>query len=364
MSDLKINNITDRSGDRGPVIAGVSTVSSTGAFVVPVGPTTYRGNRGRGIFASGYTSASPLTAVKNIDFINIASTGNAAEWGEIITEGMGLAGGASNSIRGAYCGGFEGLPTNARISTIQALNIPTNGDIFDFGDLQWTSQQMSGAGNNTRGIYTNGYAYPNMSPVNPNNSLNQSYTMIEFMSSANRTDFGEIIMNAGCRDVSTCETPIRGYFAGGEGTGFDSPTHNKKITIKGFANDSESLNFGELSTMSQRGAAVGSGTRGVFVIGSAHPAITNTLEYITLTTLGNSLDFGDATSNKTTINNNAASNTIRGVYHIGRRTSPGDALTILDYITIATTGNAIEFGDLTTPTRDGCGLSDSHGGLE
>ena len=363
MSDLRINNITDRSGDRGPVIAGVSTVSSTGAFVVPVGPTTYRGNRGRGIFASGMIG-SPLTRVKNIDYINIASTGSAAQWGEIITNGMALAGGASNSIRGAYCGGFEGLPTNARISTIQALNIPTNGDIFDFGDLKWTSQQLSGVGNNTRGIYTNGYAYPNMSPVNPNNSLNQSYTMIEFMSSANRTDFGEIIMNAACRDVATCETPIRGYFAGGEGTGFDSPTHNKKITIKGFANDSESLNFGELSTMSQRGAAVGSGTRGVFVIGSAHPAITNTLEYITLTTLGNSLDFGDATTTKTTINNNAASNTIRGVYHIGRRTSPGDAVTNLDYITIATTGNAIEFGDLTTPSRDGCGLSDSHGGLE
>ena len=28
MSDLKINNITDRTGDSGPVIAGVSTVSS------------------------------------------------------------------------------------------------------------------------------------------------------------------------------------------------------------------------------------------------------------------------------------------------------------------------------------------------
>ena len=36
MSDLKINNITDRTGDSQPVIAGVSTVSSTGAFTVPV----------------------------------------------------------------------------------------------------------------------------------------------------------------------------------------------------------------------------------------------------------------------------------------------------------------------------------------
>ena len=43
MSDLKINNITDRTGNAGPIIAGVSTVSSTGAFTVPVGSTAQRG---------------------------------------------------------------------------------------------------------------------------------------------------------------------------------------------------------------------------------------------------------------------------------------------------------------------------------
>ena len=52
MSDLKINNITDRTGDSGPVIAGVSTVTGTGAFTVPVGPTEMRGGRGRGLILS------------------------------------------------------------------------------------------------------------------------------------------------------------------------------------------------------------------------------------------------------------------------------------------------------------------------
>ena len=36
MSDLRINNITDRIGGSGPVIAGICTVTSTGAFTVPV----------------------------------------------------------------------------------------------------------------------------------------------------------------------------------------------------------------------------------------------------------------------------------------------------------------------------------------
>ena len=78
MSDLKINNITDRTGDSGPVIAGVSTVTSTGAFTVPVGPTEYRGGRGRGIFAGMDPSGS------NIDKIEIATTGNSVSFGTLL----------------------------------------------------------------------------------------------------------------------------------------------------------------------------------------------------------------------------------------------------------------------------------------
>ena len=54
MSDLRINNITNRTGNAGPIIAGVSTATGTGAFTVPVGPTEMRGGRGRAVFAGGY----------------------------------------------------------------------------------------------------------------------------------------------------------------------------------------------------------------------------------------------------------------------------------------------------------------------
>ena len=202
MSDFRINSIATKQGQHGPVIAGVSTVNSTGCMKIPSGPTYYRGNRGRGIFASGYTP----NAVKNIDTINIASTGNATAWGEIISNGMALAGGASNNIRGVYTSGYEGAPHYGRINTIQALNIPTDGDIFDFGDLTYTAQQMSGAGNQTRGVYANGYAIP-LAPST--DSLDMTYDMIEFMSDANRTDFGDIIPNAACRYLATVENHIR-----------------------------------------------------------------------------------------------------------------------------------------------------------
>ena len=53
MSELRINNITDRAGSSGPIIAGVSTVSSITHMTLPSGPTEMRGGRGRGVFSGG-----------------------------------------------------------------------------------------------------------------------------------------------------------------------------------------------------------------------------------------------------------------------------------------------------------------------
>ena len=41
MADFKVNHITNKNGDQGPTIAGVTTVSSTGAMKIPSGATNY-----------------------------------------------------------------------------------------------------------------------------------------------------------------------------------------------------------------------------------------------------------------------------------------------------------------------------------
>jgi len=101
MSDLRINNITDRTGGSGPVIAGVSTVSSTGAFTVPVGPTEMRGGRGRAIFNGGYEAPSNTSEIQTVE---IATTGNATNFGNLSTARQGGASVAS-STRGISAGG-------------------------------------------------------------------------------------------------------------------------------------------------------------------------------------------------------------------------------------------------------------------
>jgi hypothetical protein len=61
MSELRINNITDTAGSSGPIIAGVSTVTSTSHMVMPSGPTEMRGGRGKGVFIGGSTPSATDT---------------------------------------------------------------------------------------------------------------------------------------------------------------------------------------------------------------------------------------------------------------------------------------------------------------
>tara|TARA_Y100001963_G_C6719158_1_gene418298 strand:+ start:113 stop:1216 length:1104 start_codon:yes stop_codon:yes gene_type:complete len=365
MADFNVNRIIstqDQNGVsilQGPVIAGITTVNSTGVMRIPSGPTSYRGGRGRGIAGSGYTPNSETT----IDYYEIASLGNATDYGDIISTGAAMAGSASNDTRGVIAGGFEGAPANGRINTVQALTIPTTGEIFDFGDLTYTTQQATGTSNSTRAVYTSG----NSMPLSPVGVLNFNY-LIQFSTSGSVQDFGDIRSDASCRQPSTCETPIRGYCAGGEGTGINSEVYNKNITITTFATLGSSDKFGELSTFRYAGSGVGSVTRGVFIGGTtptpSADTYQNSIDYITLSTTGEATDFGDvASGNSSASNNNSASNTVRGVFHHARTADGGTPLNTLEYITIATTGNSTDFGDLNFAAQNGFGVSDSHGGL-
>ncbi len=75
---------------------------------------------------------------------------------------------------------------------------------------------------------------------------------------------------------------------------------------------------------------------------------------------GNSVYFGDLNHGRTGMN--GCSSGTRSVWSGGNDgTTP--RLNIMDYVEIATTGNAMDFGDLTYKPQSGSALSDSHGGL-
>jgi hypothetical protein len=88
------------------------------------------------------------------------------------------------------------------------------------------------------------------------------------------------------------------------------------------------------------------------------------MDFVTIASEGNGQDFGDLTEGRRNISGN--SNSIRGTFAAGTTAASGTGSNVntIDFITIATTGNASDFGDLANVARaSNMGGSDSHGGI-
>ena len=93
--------------------------------------------------------------------------------------------------------------------------------------------------------------------------------------------------------------------------------------------------------------------------GFISPAYVNTIDYFTMASSGNATDFGDSTT--VSGDSSPCSNSIRG-YRVGGG-NDSTQMNSIDFVTFSTTGNAQDFGDLPVVQSEGGGCSDSHGGL-
>ena len=94
-------------------------------------------------------------------------------------------------------------------------------------------------------------------------------------------------------------------------------------------------------------------SRGV-CFGGAYPGATNVIDFVTISTTGNVADFGDLTSLRTGAPRGNASQT-RGLMAGGTNVPSGDAINIIEYITINSTGDSADFGDLQAARQKGGG---------
>tara|TARA_B100000700_G_scaffold173187_1_gene191375 strand:- start:1114 stop:2157 length:1044 start_codon:yes stop_codon:yes gene_type:complete len=346
MSDLRIDNITNRTGDSGPVIAGVSTVSSTGAFTVPVGPTEMRGGRGRGLFSGGYQTGG---GDKNIiDMIEIATTGNATDFGDLTTERRGTGGVTASSTRSVMIGGRDS-PVNECV--IDYVTFSSNGGASAFGELAGGVSNSGQCSSATRGICYSG------ARSNPSPATSDTISFITFASTGDASDFGEATSS-----LITCggaQSPTRGLFAGGY-----NPAELKSIDYVTIASLGNGQHFGELTLTVRRVCGSSNSTRAIWAGGNQYPAAPAgvvDISYSTIATFGNAIDFGDLSSANAGAPAACASETRSVIHRAHPDSSPGN---VLEYVTISTTGNAVDFGDLTNATEWGKGgSSDCHGGL-
>ena len=82
------------------------------------------------------------------------------------------------------------------------------------------------------------------------------------------------------------------------------------------------------------------------------------MDYFTIASTGDATDFGNLSAARTSPE--GSSTKIRGV--LGGGAEPSIVNTI-DYFTIATTGNATDFGDMTGVRKHHGAASNSHGGV-
>ena len=130
MSEFRVNSITNQDGSAGPQICGVSTFSGKSGVQIPSGPTEFRGGRGRGIVAGGDNP----TYLSSMEFIEIATTGNSTDFGDMSEGKRGICG-ASSSTRGVIFGGKTPSSPNFATKSIEYTIISSAGGTNDFGEL-------------------------------------------------------------------------------------------------------------------------------------------------------------------------------------------------------------------------------------
>lgn len=155
-------------------------------------------------------------------------------------------------------------------------------------------------------------------------------------------------------EVTSYDASIRGVFGGG----YTTPAEINTLDYISIGSLGNATDFGDLTVARQSLAACSSSTRGVFG-GGGTPTRFNTIDYITIATTGNATDFGDLTAARVYLA--ACSSSTRGVFG-GGYVAPS-IQNVIDYITIATTGNATDFGDLTVARQQFTATSNGHGGL-
>ena len=332
MSDLRINNITDRTGASGPVITGVSTVSSTGAFTVPVGPTEMRGGRGRAVVVLGATPS----VVDTMDYFETATAGNAIDFGNAsVARYQNGFGGMASGTRGVFQGGAS--PSS---NIMEYVTISSSGGANDFGDHHRGITNGNGqCANGTRGLLAGGYLAPT-----PYNTID----FITIATTGSTSDYGEI-NDGSTGGYSPMASSTRAVFARGE----------QNLNYINFTSGGKTQIFGDMRGDSRTGhiASCSNSTRGIMAGGEA-PSRVNTITFITIATLGNPTDFGDLLAGRN--DQDSAASQTRGFIVGG--SNPAKTNTI-EFITFSSTGNAQDFGDLTQARNQPLAFSDVHGGL-
>tara|TARA_Y100000015_G_C2390558_1_gene89878 strand:- start:128 stop:1309 length:1182 start_codon:yes stop_codon:yes gene_type:complete len=242
------------------------------------------------------------------------------------------------------------LGGNGSTTNMSYIDITTAGDAQDFGDMIGKFSLFSGVGNGARIVTMGGY----------NNQLSgtKQTNEIQYFASAttgNASDFGDLTQ---ARDkTATVGDATRAVCGGGGFSGAQNVMDY--ITI---ANTGNATDFGDLTVARLYHGATNDATRGVYISGE-NGGYRNTMDYITTQTAGNATDFGDVTNAVYGQHSGICADATRGLYMGGIPQGVSYALNSIEYITIQTTGNGTDFGDMNNGRSNVQACSDGTTGI-
>ena len=389
MSEVRVNNLSNENNTGGPTISGITTYSGRHFFVPPQGDTAsrpedcepgslrfntdsahleyFRGNTigwteieaelATDILGGGTGSNTGLgvrallaggdtpSYLSHIDFITMSTMGDAADFGNLSTARAGSACISSRTTI-AWCGGYAPGISNSIDTTI----FSSTGNATDTADLTTSRQGAAkGPGNNIRGLIAGGSTPSRVNVID-------YYT---FVVAANAVDFGDL--SDICSSGSGCSSSTRTVF----NFGYVAPARVNTIEFVTTSTTGNATDFGDLTDVRNGTGALSNSTRGVFG-GGENPNKTNIIDFVTIASTGNAIDFGDMNYVRANASGDGASSATRGIFSGGGSPASGNdnnRMKRIDKIEIATTGNAIDFGDMTDHTSNHGVGSNGHGGL-
>ena len=378
MSEVRVNNLSNESLSGGPTISGITTFSSPYFFVPPQGDTAsrpsscppgslrfntdsakleyYRGDTigwveleasshevgggtgsNTGLGTRGFHAGHHVFGT-TIEFITISTLGDSQDFGDLSEGRFSFGNLVGSDSRMLFAGGY------GYKNTIDFWTVQTLGNASDFGDLTSLRQKMSGCNDKIRGVWAGG--------VGPGHGEVNVIDYVTIQSTGNAVDYGDLDVSK--ETASSCSSSTRGIW------NYDTGPANLMV-FTNIRSTGSTTDFGDGYGNRSMHGGQSSSTRGMWAGGYS---LNNTIAYITMATAGNITDFGDLTQGR--YNFNSMSSPTRCVHGAGRHYDSGFSNTnIMDYVEIATTGNALDFGDMAYMTSNqlACAGSNGHGGL-
>jgi len=310
-------------------------------------------NRGRAIFFGGYIRPdSPYSSGRNgliIDFFQMSTGGQSFNFGNMVSRRTNGSG-CSNGTRALSASGYNGPGTIGSSNEIEYVTIASEGDAIDFGDRTQSGYGGQAVSSSTRGVF--------LSNREPNNDV---IDYVEIGTLGNALDFGDLVANGGYK-AGNLNSPTRGFVAGGSGPVGTDSNDIQMITI---ASKGDAIKVGDLSAATDNSTGASNSVRGLITFGErgSGSAAELAVYFITLASEGNSQDFGDLSVQRGRCGGTA--NQTRAIFAGGNGYGSPSYIFFksIDSMTIATAGNAVDFGSLGAQRDQFGATSDSHGGL-